>query len=82
MDLNWHYVDWDVRRPDLPEKSCEVLCRCISPDIDGTPVVTYEVQTFLFESTSGKGSFVCGNGNRIITHWAYFDKPVYVKDAY
>ncbi len=85
MDWNWHYVNWDVKHPDLPDKNCEVLCRCISPDIDGTPVVTYEVQIFLFDCTNGKGgkgSFACGNGNRIITHWAYFDKPAYVKDEY
>lgn len=81
MDWNWHYVDWDVRRPDLPDKSCEVLCRCISPDIGGMPFVSYEVQTFS-PSIGENGGFLCNNGDRIITHWAYFDKPVYVKDAY
>ena len=44
--MDWHYVNWDVERPDLPDNNCEVLCRCISPDISGTPFVSYEVQNF------------------------------------
>ena len=79
--MDWHYVNWDVERPDFPDDKCEVLCRCISPDISGTPFVSYEVQNFS-PSIGANGGFLCNNGSRIITHWAYFDKPAYVKDEY
>ena len=79
--MDWHYVNWDVECPDFPDDKCDVLCRCISPDIGGTPFVSYEVQTFS-PSIGVNGGFLCNNGDRIITHWAYFDKPAYVKDEY
>lgn len=79
--MDWHYVNWDVDRPDLPDDECEVLCRCISPDNGGMPFVSYEVQTFS-PSIGANGGFLCNNGYRIITHWAYFDKPAYVNDEY
>lgn len=77
--MDWHYINWDLKRPDLPNETCEVLCRCVSPDIHGTPFVSYEVHTFV-PHFDENGGFLCDD--RIITHWAYFDKPAYVKDAY
>lgn len=76
--MDWHYVNWDVEKPDLPDCICEVICRCVSPNSCGSPMIHYQVCRFV--PKLGKiGGFL---SNEIITHWAYFDKPAYVKDVY
>ena len=58
---------WNDMNKNTPTKTTNYICRCISPGVSGVPVETYQILNY-------HTLFGWDTQDKIVTHWAEFNK--------